>query len=227
MTKFADQLFVDLMDEYRPLLQGLDRPGTATAARRTVSRPVWLTAGTVGAAGAVAAGLVLFGGSPAYAVTQNSDGTVTVSVANPSGVQGADLKLRALGLHVVVVPVGPGCPSMSSLPQAPPSNQSGRVTGTASRGGDNTVTVEVKGVPAGATALVAAQELPKNGMVLAVDMITGPVPKCVSMPAGPTTPPVRVGAPGSGGVSGSVSGPSLTRSGATAGSGQSGTVSAP
>ena len=57
------------------------------------------------------------GKTPAYAVTNNPNGTVTLAVYQKAGIAGANAKLHALGdSQVYVVPVGAGCPSMSSLP---------------------------------------------------------------------------------------------------------------
>ena len=83
------------------------------------ARPVLLTAGAGGLAVAATVGSLLAtgGGTPAYAVTRNSDGTVTLAVYQQSGIAAANAQLRRLGDdRVVVVPVESGCPSVSSLP---------------------------------------------------------------------------------------------------------------
>ena len=57
------------------------------------------------------------GKTPAYAVTSNPNGTVTLAVYKKSGIAGANAKLHELGdSQVYVVPVEAGCPSISSLP---------------------------------------------------------------------------------------------------------------
>jgi hypothetical protein len=204
MTKFADQLFTDLMREHGPALEVVRLPN-----RRTVPRPVWLAAGAVGMAGAITAGVtVAGGGSPAYAVTTNGDGTVTVSIAQLTGVDGANGALRTLGDPVVVVPVRPGCPAFDSLPipDLRSRNQPTKISGSASRsGGSNgTITVNARGVPAGDIVLVAANT-GRDGISLAVKLIKAPAPRCVSgVPALPTGP-ASGGVPG--GSSGSVVGP--------------------
>jgi hypothetical protein len=181
MTKFADQLFDDLMQEFRPTLDSVELP--AARARRTVPRPVWLAAGTVGMAGAITAGVVVLGGgTPAYAVTQNTNGTVTVSINELSGVAGANDKLHTMGEPVVVVPVRPGCVSIASLPHVTGAHQDTRASVDMTKGGS--ITVDVRGVPAGATALVATSTSPR-GIALALALVTGPIPSCVSMPQPP------------------------------------------
>ena len=193
MTRFADQLFADLMREYRPTLERIRTP--PARARRAVPRPVWLAAGAVGLTGAVTAGVVVLGGgAAAYAVTQNSDGTVTVSLNEMSGVEGADTKLRDMSLPVVVVPVRPGCPAINTLPQADRVPAGGMV----SLGTSGSITVNARGVPAGDTALVATSGSPR-GWTFALAVIKGPAPSCVSLPnlpPGPGTP-----GPGSGSTS--------------------------
>ena len=148
MTRFADQLFDDLMREHGPALaarQGARRPRK----RHLAARPVLLTAGAGGLAVAAAVGtLVAGGGTPAYAVTTHPDGTVTLAVYQQSGIAGANAKLHQLGDRVVVVPVRPGCPSIDSLP-APgvPAKPDHQCEASASSGGS--VTVDAQGVPAG------------------------------------------------------------------------------
>lgn len=188
MTKFEDQLFADLMTEHRTALDGLGR----APARRVTPRVAWLTgAATAGAAAAVTAGLVLVGGSsPAYAVTQHPNGTVTLSVASKAGIQPANAQLHVLGDPVVVVPVGAGCPSISSLPHpqlAPGDHISGRSSVKADRGsGVSSITIDIQGVPAGDTALVAYTSAPGGTTMFASAVISGPVPSCVSLPAPPS-----------------------------------------
>lgn len=116
MTKFSDELFDDLMREHGPALAGMTVP--AAPKRHPAVRPALVTVGAGGLAAAAAAGaLVAGGGTPAYAVSAHSDGTVTLAVYQKSGIAGANAKLHQVGGgRVVVVPVQAGCPSLSSLP---------------------------------------------------------------------------------------------------------------
>jgi len=210
MTKFEDQLFADLMTEHRTRLAGIG-PGPA---RRIQPRVAWLTgAATTVAAGAATAAVVLIGGSsPAYAVTQNPNGTVTLSVASKAGIGPANTQLHVLGDPVVVVPVGADCPSINSLPKpqlVPGGHISGSTSATGSRsGGPTSITIDIQGVPAGDTAIVAYSTLPGGQATFASAVISGPVPSCVSLPAPPAQP-----GPGSGPTSGSSSGASTTSPG--------------
>jgi hypothetical protein len=199
MTKFEDQLLSDLMAEHGAQVRQLPQPGSGPAAgtsrgrRRpwAVRRPVWLVTGAAGlAAAATAAVMTLGGAAPAYAaygVSRGADGTVQVSVSKPSGVAGANAALQRLHARVRVVPVRPGCPSISSLPH-PRMVHHPEVSVRTGKppGGHRQVSVKVwgKGIPAGATMLLAFST--HGGTNLgAGGWITGPVPNCVSLPAAP------------------------------------------
>jgi hypothetical protein len=146
MTRFADQLFDDLMREHG---QALARTAVPAAPKRYLTaRPVLLTAGAGGVAVAAAVGtLVASGGTPAYAVTTHPNGTVTLAVYQASGIAGANSKLHDLGDRVVVVPVKSGCPSIDSLPAPGVPAKDISLQVKASTGGS--VTVDAHGIPAG------------------------------------------------------------------------------
>ena len=129
MTKFADQLFDDLMREHGSTLDHhqaasaeparRDPPGACwrSAAAGSPSRPPRRSGGHrrrhAPGHSADAAG----GNTPAYALTPHANGTITLAVYQKSGIAAANAKLHELGdSQVYVVPVGAGCPSMSSLP---------------------------------------------------------------------------------------------------------------
>jgi hypothetical protein len=199
MTKFADELFDDLMREHGPALAQARPP--AAPRRRVVARPLWLGTGAAGLAAGVAASVLVLGGSPAYAaytVTPQANGAVTISVYRAAGVAGANAALHRLGARVVVVPVRPGCVPFSSLPHPAPGTHLRGVSTKAGLGanGHRSVSVRIKGgIPAGTTMVLAFSGQPRGGGSLgAGGLITGQVPRCVSLPAPP------------GGRSGSVTG---------------------
>src|ERR1700760_5000791 len=104
MTRFSDDLFDDLMREHGPALTGMT---VRTAPKRHLAtRPVLLTAGAGGVAGAGTAGApAARSAASAYAVTPHNDGTVTLAVYQQPGIAQANAKLQALGDRVVVLPV--------------------------------------------------------------------------------------------------------------------------
>ena len=203
MTRFADQLFDDLMQEHESTLARTrpQAPRRPFATRRTV-----LAGSAAGAAVAVAAGvLVAGGGTPAYAVTANPDGTVTVAVHQDSGVAGANARLAQLGDgKVVVVPFGTNCPS----PNPPAVSGKHKMISVGSRVSKNgSVTVHAKGIPAGDILVVAFETSGRTRFGLST-LASPPAPSCLNLPAGavPATG-------GSGGGTGGGSGGGQTASG--------------
>jgi hypothetical protein len=178
MTKFADELFADLMHEHGSALEVLP-----ARARRTAPRPLWLAAGVVGMAGAITAGITVFsGGAPAYAVTDNSDGTTTIMISQLSAIADANGTLHNRGDRMVVVPVRAGCPAFDSLPVVQ-VNDRGRPLYPFGFSGSDSITVDAHGVPAGDTAVIAVQTY-SNEIVMESAVIKGPVPSCVTVAIG-------------------------------------------
>ena len=187
MTKFEDRLFGQLMTEHGHQLRTAPQPAPARRpARRLARRPAWLAGGAVGVAGAVSAAVLAMGSAPAYAVTQH-DGTTSVSVYSAAGVAGANAALRKIHARVRVVPVRPGCPAIGSLPRPHPApHLSISVASGLSKSGHRGVTVKLQqgGVPKGDTLILAfsggrGDSLGEGGI------ITGPAPRCVSLPSAP------------------------------------------
>jgi hypothetical protein len=201
MTRFADQLFTDLMQEHRSTLQHTELPEATR--RHPVRRRAWLAASAGAAAAAITVGLTAFGGSsPAYAVTKNANGTVTVAVYKDSGYAGANAELRSLGdSQVVVVPVGPGCPSVSSLPKPPVSTIGVRISTGVRINPDGSVTVSATGIPAGDLEVLVLTRSGNTRSGLG-RMTAPPAPSCVSLPAGALPPPPGGGSGSSGGSGG-------------------------
>jgi hypothetical protein len=190
MSKFEDQLLGQLMAEHGHRLHEVRRPAPA---RRRARRPVWLAAGAAGTAAAVTATVMALSSAPAmaaYSVTQH-DGTVSVSVGNASGVAGANAALHRMHARVVVVPVRPGCPPIGSLPRPQPApHPSVRVKVRVNKHGHRSVSVRIKGhIPAADTMILAFTGSPRAGSVGAGGIITGRVPRCVSLPSAPLPAP--------------------------------------
>jgi hypothetical protein len=109
MSKFKERLWRDLEREHGSELAQISRPATG---RARFARPGLLAGTSVGLAG-VGTAIVLFlsaASTPAaFAVTGNSDGTVSVVLKKLAGIKGANEKLAALGVRARFVQVVPGC----------------------------------------------------------------------------------------------------------------------
>jgi len=191
MTKFADQLFDDLMREHGPALAHTRPP--AQPKRHITARHTLLASGGTLAVGAAVAGvLVAQNGTPAhgagsktpaaYAVTKNHDGTITLAVYQKSGIAGANTRLRQLGdKQVVVVPVEPGCPR----PAAPAVSGKGhRITTGMFISPNGSVTVKATGIPAGDILVIGVQTSGRTSMS-GGELTSPPAPSCISLPPPP------------------------------------------
>jgi hypothetical protein len=185
MTKFADQLYADLMQEHGPALAHTKPP--AASRRPITSHRALLATGAGGLAVAATVGaLVAGGGTPAYALTTGSDGTVTLAVYQAAGIAQANSRLHQLGDHVIVVPVRAGCPDISSLAVPAVSPKDHLAAQGSANLADGSITVHVRGLPAGDIVVVAAQTTAR-GSELATRLTSPPAPGCVSLAAVPAS----------------------------------------
>ena len=102
MSEFEDDLWLEVVREHGHELAGARRP---VRKHRRATRSQLLAGATVGLVGAATAAALLFGAStspPAFAVTRNPDGTVTVNLTRPSGIAGANEKLAAMGVRAQI-----------------------------------------------------------------------------------------------------------------------------
>ena len=116
MSKFKERLWRDLEREHGSELAQINRPA---AGRPRYARPRLLAGTTVGFA-VIATAIVLFlsaASTPAaFAVSGNSDGTVSVELRRIAGIKGANAKLESLGVRAKFVQVVAGC--RAALPPA-------------------------------------------------------------------------------------------------------------
>jgi hypothetical protein len=179
MTTFADQLYDDLMREHGPQLAEirLQAPRRPAASRRAL-----LAAGAGGVAvAATVAGLVAGSGTPAYALTTNPDGTVTLAVHQAAGISQANARLRALGDNVVVVPVRAGCQRLRP-PTASPHGE--LVTTQAGQSADGGITVSGH-APAGDIIVVGVMTDSAGKTMMVSQVSSPPAPACIGPVAAP------------------------------------------
>ncbi len=191
MTRFADELFDDLMREHGPALAATRVPPAPR--RHLASRPVLLAAGAGGVAAAAAVGTLMAGGStPAYAVTAHPNGTVSLAVYEKAGISQANAKLQQLGDgRVVLVPVEAGCPSITSLRPPAVAVRDVRLGVDPSTGAISTL--DTSSIPAGDIMMLGFLQSAKGMSVESAWLTSGPVPRCVSVPPAPAPAPVPAG----------------------------------
>lgn len=102
MSEFEDNLWLSVVREHG---DALARTGRTVHKHRRAPRPQLLAGSTVGLAAMATAAALLLGAStssPAFAVTRNGDGTVTVNLMKLSGIAGANKRLAAMGVRAQI-----------------------------------------------------------------------------------------------------------------------------
>jgi hypothetical protein len=140
-------------------------------ARRSRRRPAILTGTALVAAGGLAAAVLVFSAStspPAYAVTNNGDGTVTVTLNDIYAITALNAELARDGI-AAKVPAGSGFGN--------PWIGHSAVRGTANSS-TYTITIAPREIPARYTAVVAVGESASGHVQLAQRAFPAPVPVC-------------------------------------------------
>lgn len=154
------------------------------ATRHTFRRPR-LAAGLGLAGAATALALILSAtNAPAFAVTRNSNGTVTVTIDQIAGVSGANTELAALGVNARAVRIVQGCTAtLQLLPRRTPSvilpphgNPS-----VIHPHGSQSVTIEPSRIPAGDTVVLAVVQSTGVLQILVGMVRHGAVPRCLAL----------------------------------------------
>lgn len=147
MSRFEDHLWREFLREHGNDLAQMARPSVKQS-RRVSPRVVAGTGLGLVAMGALLA-LVLGATttSPAFAVTHNHDGSVTVRVLRTAGIAGANAKLHALGIRATVLPQVPvRCGDLPTAGRGAPAPQ-GNFSGAR-------WTIDPRRVPAGHTLML-------------------------------------------------------------------------
>jgi hypothetical protein len=174
MGKFEDELWTDLMQAHGDQLAATQRPQT----RPGRMRPLALTAGAAGVIGvgtAMAIALTATTSAPAYAVTENSDGTISVTIHDVTGVTGANTELAALGVRARALTFGPDCTQ-----QEHPDPTHPRVYGTmlVRSPTPDEVTIQPSAIPVGDTMVLAAKIADNGRVVVRIGLVLSPAPSC-------------------------------------------------
>jgi hypothetical protein len=175
MSHFKDRLWSELVRAHGADLTQITHPP------RSRRRPRMLAGTGLGllAAGTAAAVVVGTAGTvPAFAVTKNHDGSVTVSINRLAGIPAANARLAALGYRARVVQVSVGCGA--AAPRA--ARLRGAPAPAALRQALAQARFDPRQVPPGRVLVIPASSSGQSLSPRAVRMIHGQVPACLPPP---------------------------------------------
>ncbi len=171
MGTFHDGLWARLVDEHRA-----DHVTLSSQADGRRVRPVLISAGGVVVAMATLAVVLVLSATtstpPAYALTQNADGSVTVTINDlTTAIPELNARFAAMGIDETVIPVKAGCSTTGpGLVSAPGASMTDSLTITPGR----------THLAPGDTGYLAAEKLPNGKVALSVGAMKPPLPSCFS-----------------------------------------------
>lgn len=186
MTSFEDQLWSDLASEHGDRMRASATQTAALAASMTRPRPsrggrdrhprrvrrAAIVSGTaLATAGATTVAVLALSASsapPAFAVTDNSDGSVTVTLRDISALSGLNAEFARRGIDAAAVPLTSTCP-IHHFPHYMPAGTNPDTY---------TITVVPSQIPAGYTAVVAATQTADGKVELLQGAVHSPAPAC-------------------------------------------------
>lgn len=209
MSKFTDRLWRDLVREHGAGLAQMDP--LATGAQRRRARPRLLAGTGVGVAGLATAAALLLGAtssSPAFAVTPNHDGTVTVKIMRLGGVAGANSRLAAMDVRAKIVQVAGRCGAGIEKQATGGITNIVRTPRAWRAGPARAVRVDPKQIAARNTVVIAAWKHGRKVELWNERTVRGAAPACLpppppGCPAGGALKRGRAGNSGNSGSSGS------------------------
>lgn len=190
MSRFEDRLWGELVEHHGALLAQppaltLTPPARLRPSSLTRRRPLAVAGAALAAvAAAVVIALSSGGGpAPAYAVTQNPDGTVTVTVRELTATPALESVLVSMGLPVRAAPVEAACrtrPGQYRQAPLPLAGQEPLYT-PSHTGGVTSVTIDPRRIPDGDTLLLGVREAGPNAIVLEIALYRGATPPCLQL----------------------------------------------
>jgi hypothetical protein len=143
--------------------------------RRWREQPRILTAAAAVIAAAAVTAVLLLGAAtspqPAYALTENQDGTITVTLHDlATAIPQLNVKFARLGIEETVIPITSRCSTPASLLVTPAGSLNRSLTLTAGR----------KYLLPGWRGVIAAKQLPGGKVGLIFGAVQGPPPSCFS-----------------------------------------------
>jgi hypothetical protein len=176
------QAFIDLVPDFEPSDQLRSNVSAMGSQRSRRNGHKWrshrrLTAGLAAAISFGAVSLLAFGPSAvseSFAVTVEANRSVRVTLYELSGAEGANARLKALGVNARIVPIRSSCPTRVAL----------TYLGISERPAP-TVRLFPRKIPVGMIVVLAAQRVGNNHVELAFGRVTGEPPTCVRPGEGP------------------------------------------
>jgi hypothetical protein len=160
----------------RPALHKRPAPRLGALLRRPGQLAATLAA--LAATVAVVAILSTTGTTPsaAYAVTQNPDGTITVTLGELTGVTGANAQLAKLGVRAKVVPVQAGCTARGESLSGIPPSLSMSIAHVQGQG----LAIRPDLIPSGDTLVLIAKQVGAS-VGLSYGLYRGAAPACIAV----------------------------------------------
>ena len=180
MNTFEDRLWTYLADEHGA--NEIASQHSRAAARRqwpvrdALRRPVVITTSALGAIAAVATAVVLLVSAtastpPAYALTHNADGSITVTINDlQAAIPELNARFRAMGVDETVIPITQHCQTSMAVPAFPNSAASDKLTFTPNQGH--------KYLAPGFDGVLAAGYTPSGQLLVFIGAMKPPLPAC-------------------------------------------------
>ncbi len=187
MTRFKERLWRELVRDHGAELASISQP----ARRGRAARPRLLAGTTAALAGAGAAVALVLGAastSPAFAVSNNHDGTVSVVVTQLGAIHGLNARLATLGYRARFVQVMGGCAVPSQVAVDLLRLRHTHVAAVTVDQGSVHARFDPRKIPAGQTLVVSAWRAGHQIRVTAGHVLPGAAPACL-----PGPPPLRLG----------------------------------
>ncbi|MFC0541644.1 hypothetical protein [Kutzneria chonburiensis] len=148
MSSFEDTLWQDLMQQHGQELAAGNHIRPPQRRRPLVAAAALAVVGT----GAVGLATGMLGGTPAYAVTEHPNGTVTVTLKEIAAADQTNAELRRRGIPIRVMPYAPDCANTKSytVDESAPETALGDNNGAAG------LTLDTTTVPPGDYAVITA-----------------------------------------------------------------------
>jgi hypothetical protein len=196
VTTHDDRLWSYLAREHAEQLaatEHLTPPVRRTRFQRFTGPTRFVTAAGLSIAATIAVVLVIVavnGPQPAYAVSQNSDGTVTITLTEIAGVDGLNQRLAEAGIRAKALLTHPTC--WGSVYQVAFGQLYPQIV--TKNGPAPAVTIQPDAIPADNTLVLVTQRMPRrNGRAPAIGvllmLVRSPAPDCIGQVRRAASPP--------------------------------------